>query len=66
MSIHWEPGVFMHHTPEQVVDELTYRSYAHNRNLHPDIEPEKWAVIFSNAAELEKRYIASLGAKGAA
>lgn len=40
-----------------IVDELTYRSYAHNRRMFPHVAPERWAVIFSNAEALEARYL---------
>lgn len=29
-----------------VIDELTFRSYAHNRRISPEISPERWAAIF--------------------
>ena len=41
----------------KILDELTYRSYAHNRQLAPHITPERWAKVFGESAErLEKRF----------
>lgn len=39
-----------------LVDELTYRCYAHNRGLDPSVTPEAWAKVFPNAAAMEERY----------
>lgn len=39
-----------------VVDELTYRSYAFNRQNFPEVLPERWATIFPNASEMEERF----------
>src|SRR3990167_10078099 len=36
-------------------DELTYRSYAHNRRRSPDIEPSAWADIFPTWGIMEER-----------
>lgn len=42
---------------EKVLDELTYISYAHNRNLSPDVSPERWAKVYGPSARLmEVRY----------
>ena len=40
-----------------VIDELMFRSYAHNRIMFPEVEPERWAVIFSNVPEMEERFL---------
>ena len=40
----------------QLVDELTYINYKHNRNHSPDRTPEQWARVYPNAEALEKRY----------
>lgn len=37
-------------------EDLLYASYAFNRVNRPDITPEKWALVYDNAAELEERY----------
>lgn len=42
--------------PEQVADELTYRSYAFNRRTNPDVPVNRWMSIFSNVPEMEVRY----------
>ena len=39
-----------------VVDQLVYLNYAHNRDLAPEVSPERWARIYPNAAALEARY----------
>ena len=44
-------------TPIDIVDELTYRSYAHNRRLSPDVSPERWMAVFGeDAAQMEERF----------
>ena len=43
-------------TPEQIVDELTFRNYRYNRKLWPEREPVDWARIYPNAAAMEARY----------
>lgn len=43
--------------PAQLVDELTYRSYAWNRQLAPMTTPAEWAIVYGAATEaLEQRY----------
>lgn len=44
--------------PAQLVDELTYTNYAHNRRLSPHITPERWAKIYPNAEAMEARFTA--------
>jgi len=39
-----------------VIDELTYRSYRFNRDSSPDVTPEKWGLVFGNVPEMEARY----------
>lgn len=41
---------------KDIADELTYRSYASNRRRSPWIAPERWARVYENAAEMERRY----------
>lgn len=44
-------------TPKQIIDELAYRNYRHNRELSPNITPERWAVVYGRAtAKMEGRY----------
>ena len=44
-------------TPEEMVDELTYRSYAYNRALSPWVTPEQWALVFGERTwEMEMKY----------
>lgn len=43
-------------TPEQIIDELTYRNYRHNRGLRPDIEPADWVRVYPTAQAMERRY----------
>ena len=52
-------------TIEDMVDELTYRSYAHNRALAPDVPAARWASVFKGAAMLETRYQREIAAKKA-
>lgn len=42
--------------PLGLIDELTYSSYAHNRDVAPHITPASWARVYPKAAELEARY----------
>lgn len=40
------------------VDELIYRSYAHNRTISPNVSPERWIKAYGYAAvEMEQRYM---------
>lgn len=39
-----------------VVDELTYRSYQHNRRIAPGVSPERWQKIFPDAERMEHRF----------
>lgn len=43
-------------TLPEVISELTYISYAANRDAAPHIAPERWAPHYPNATELEARY----------
>jgi len=49
----------------EVVDHLTYSSYAHNRKLNPEIEPSRWGLIYgAKKVELmEKMFVNTLTAK---
>ena len=48
-------------TPEQIVDELTYRSYAYNRERSPEVSPERWEKVFGpQAKQMEMRLQAEL------
>ena len=40
----------------QIVDEITYNSYFHNRRLSPDVPLSEWSKIFENVDQLEERY----------
>ena len=43
--------------PQAVVDELTYRNYAYNRSIAPEITALEWVRVYGPAAlEMEKRY----------
>lgn len=42
---------------EPIIDELTYRSYAHNRMLSPHITLEQWALVYPNVPDMERRYL---------
>jgi len=43
-------------TARQIVDELTYINYAHNRRISPHVTPERWAELFPNAQAMEARF----------
>lgn len=43
-------------TLDDLVDSLTYISYATQRDLAPHITPETWAKYFDNAEAMEARY----------
>ena len=44
-----------------LVDELIYRNYAYNRKISPQVAPELYRKVFSNADEMEKRFQAECG-----
>lgn len=39
-----------------IIDELTFRRYAHNRMRAPEVSPERWAKIFTNGPAMEERF----------
>lgn len=42
---------------EELIDDLTYFNYAHNRNLSPHITPESWAKVYGQRTPaMEERY----------
>jgi hypothetical protein len=44
-------------TPQEMIDELTYINYRHNRELSPQISVERWAAIYGPKSEyMETRY----------
>ena len=43
-------------SPEQIVDELAYINYAHNRRLQPAVTPEQWAKVYGDTPEMEARF----------
>jgi hypothetical protein len=43
-------------TARDLVDDLTFAAYAHNRDIAPHVTPERWAKVFPNAAAMEERY----------
>ena len=49
-------------TPEEIADELIYRSYVYNRERFPEIKAERWIMAYPNAAEMERRYQDSINA----
>lgn len=46
-----------------LMDELTFRSYAHQRTMFPDVQPERWAAIFQNVPAMEERLLKTFIAK---
>lgn len=53
-------------TPEQIVDELTYRCYVHNRRSCPEITASEWAKCWPGADKLEAKYKTELALRKAA
>ncbi len=43
-----------------IVDELTYRCYAYNRQRTPQYPPEQWKCVFGNVDAMEKRFQAEV------
>ena len=43
-------------TITDLIAELTYRNYAHNRRRSPRITPEDWARIYPDAEAMERRF----------
>lgn len=44
-------------TPTQIVSELTYINYAHNRSISPEVSPERWTKVYGARAQaMEERY----------
>jgi hypothetical protein len=48
--------------PDDVVDELTYKSYRQQRKLCPEKPAERWVPIFGDVTEMEERYQAEQAA----
>jgi hypothetical protein len=54
-------------TPLDILDELTYRSYAANRSCAPAITPESWKKVYGPCVdEMEARYQADQAPKAEA
>lgn len=48
----------------QIIDELTYISYATNRDLAPEVSVERWEKhVYQNARAMEVRYQAEKAPK---
>ena len=43
-------------TLPELMDELTYANYKHNRGRAPEIPPERWKKIYANVDAMEARY----------
>ena len=41
---------------EDLLKELSYKSYRYNRERAPDISAQSWALVFIDAEEFEARY----------
>ena len=55
----------MNRTPEQVIEELSYRCYRHNRNLGAEAESLRKHVFPDSGAAMESRYQAESQAEAA-
>jgi hypothetical protein len=51
---------------EEIIDELTYRSYVYNRERFPEIKAERWIMAYPDAEAMEKRYQASVNRQATA
>lgn len=45
--------------PKQIADELTFKSYVHQRINFADVAPERWAAIYGAELQqqMEDRYL---------
>lgn len=45
-------------TGTEIINELTFRCYAYNRQISPSISPERWSVLFGKdeTAAMEARF----------
>ncbi len=43
-------------TPQELIDELIYASYVHNRSRSPHISPLAWAKVLPNVPAMERRF----------
>ncbi len=44
-------------TLTELIDELTYRNYEHNRRISPHVTPERWAKSYGpTVAAMEERF----------
>lgn len=43
-------------TPDALIAELIYASYALHRDTEPHISPEAWAKVLPNVPAMEARY----------
>lgn len=49
-------------TPRELVDQLTYLNYAHNRTISPNVTPERWEKVYGPGVwEMEEQYQRELG-----
>jgi hypothetical protein len=47
---------------QEIIADLTYKSYAANRGYSPSISPERWAAIYGQEVyDMEARYQAEKG-----
>lgn len=51
-------------TPSEIINDLVYLNYAHNRRLSPGISPERWRKVYGPPVEeMEARFQAELDSK---
>lgn len=41
---------------KEIIYDLVFINYAHNRDLAPDISPERWSRIYGDTTAMEARY----------
>ena len=46
-------------TENELIEELTYACYVHNRETSPNLLPHAWKAVFPNVDAMEARYQAS-------
>lgn len=49
-SQHYDDG------QKEIISDLVYINYAHNRDISPEISPERWSQIYGDTTNMEARY----------
>lgn len=53
----WVDGVTTEMTEAELLSEVTYRNYRHNRQRAPDLTPRQWSMLYGGVqtALMERR-----------